>query len=165
MTTAGSRRVQSQVRRLDTIWDTLDARGWSAFASAWLADLEGAPPLASDRPWPAAVMGGLVELHDVRMAVVALSFTAAAKHHWTFIRAALTQATTDDPLGAIAAGPLEHLLGWHAQDYLPVVEAACAEDPRLARTITGVRRYRMTDEVWSRVRALQARGGDPLADA
>jgi hypothetical protein len=73
-----------------------------------------------------------------------------------------THADSDDELRHIAAGPLEHLLGWHANDVIARVEAQAAADHKFARTLTAVWQYMMSDEVWARVEAMQATVSDPL---
>jgi len=105
---------------------------------------------------------------DVGQSVVLMNFTARPEHQWRFIRAAVAQAESDEVLGHIAAGPMEHLLGWHGADYIEAVEAAqAASDPKFARMLVGVLKYKMNDEVWGRVQALKARHAgspEPAAD-
>jgi hypothetical protein len=88
--------------------------------------------------------------------VVLMNFTAPAPRQWEFIEAAVALAN-DDELGAIAAGPFEHLLGTHGADYIDLVEERCAADEKFARMTTGAWQYLMSDEVWSRVQAIQAK--------
>jgi hypothetical protein len=71
-------------------------------------------------------------------------------------------ADSDHALGYIAAGPLEHLLGWHGESWIAKIEERAAIDPKFARTLTGVWQYRMSDLLWVRVQALQARVSNPL---
>ena len=76
---------------------------------------------------------------------------------------AVALAGSDDELSHIAAGPIEHLLGWHGEDYIYLVEEQAAADLKFARTLTGVWRYKMSDEVWSRVEWLKALVREPLS--
>jgi hypothetical protein len=99
---------------------------------------------------------------DPGQAVVLMNFGAPPEQQWAFVLAALAAATSDDDLGHLAAGPLEHLLGWHGEKYVDAVEQLARKDARFARTLTGVLRYKMTDAVWRRVQALQATVRDPL---
>ena len=64
--------------------------------------------------------------------------------------------------GHIAAGPLEHILGHHGEAYIGVVESEAARDDKFARMLTGAWKYMMSNEVWGRVQAIQARVLDPL---
>ena len=50
-----------------------------------------------------------------------MNFTAPADVQWSFLKAAVTAAETDDELGAIAAGLFEHLLGSHGDEYIALV--------------------------------------------
>lgn len=90
-------------------------------------------------------------------AVVLMNFTAPAENQWAFILYAIEAAKTDDELGAIAAGPFEHLLGWHGPAYIDAVEARALSDPKFARMTTYAWQYKMSDDVWRRVQAIQAR--------
>ena len=138
---------------LDERWDRLGPSDWEAFARAWVAELRRAPECPDS---------------DIGQSVVMMNFTADPGHQWRFIRAAVSQAESDEELGHIAAGPMEHLMGWHGTDYIVAVEAQAASDPKFARMLGGVRKYMMNDEVWGRVEALRARYPDssgPVADA
>jgi hypothetical protein len=82
-------------------WQKLKPSDWEALARAWLAELR-AKRKASES--------------EVGQTVVMMNFTAAPEQQWQFIRAAISQADSDAELGHIAAGPVEHLLGWHGAD-------------------------------------------------
>ncbi len=127
---------------IDSRWEKLTPADWVAFAKAWLVELRGS---TSD-----------VE-SDVGDAVVSMNFTATPEQQWAFILAAVSLAESDEELGHIAAGPIEHLLGWHGKEYIDLVEQHSERDPKFARALTGVYQYLMPDELWSRIRALQAR--------
>ena len=58
---------------------------------------------------------------DIGEAVVLMNFTARPESQWEFILAAVAFAESDDELAHIAAGPVEHLLGWH-RSFLERVE-------------------------------------------
>jgi hypothetical protein len=126
---------------IDKRWQQLEPSEWEAFARAWLAELRAMPEDA--------------ESH-LGQSVVMMNFTATPEQQWRFIRVAVAQAESDEELGHIAAGPLEHLLGWHGADYIDAVEVQAAADPKFARMLGGVCKYMMKDDVWERVQALKS---------
>lgn len=99
---------------------------------------------------------------DVGSAVVLMNFTATADVQWAFLQAAVDGAETDYELYAIAAGPFEHLLGSHGEHYIALVESRCHDDPKFARMTTAAYQHLMSEEVWSRVQAIQGAAQDPL---
>lgn len=135
---------------IDERWQRLQTSDWEAFARAWLAALQGAPESRDS---------------DIGQSVVLMSFTAAPEHQWSFIRAAVAQAESDEELRHIAAGPMEHLMGWCGADYIDAVETQAAADPKFARMLGGVWKYMMSDDVWGRVQALKARYSDSSGSA
>ncbi len=126
---------------IDKRWDQLSASDWDAFARSWIAELRGGPTDTED---------------DVGQSVVMMNFTARPEHQWQFILAAIPHAS-DEELGHIAAGPVEHILGKHGEKYIEKVEQRAEADPKFARMLAGVWKYMVTDEVWARVEALKAR--------
>lgn len=126
---------------IDERWEKLGPSDWNAFAQAWIAEMR-APSGDSES--------------KVGQSVVMMNFTAKPEQQWQFILAALEHAS-DDELGAIAAGPLEHLLGKHGERFIDEVERRAASDPKFAQMLSGVWKYMMKDEIWSRVEALKAR--------
>src|SRR5688500_8357249 len=126
---------------IDERWGQLSASDWDAFARSWIAELSGAP--SESQP-------------DVGGSVVMMNFTARPEHQWQFILAAVAHAS-DDELGHIAAGPVEHLLGKHGATYIDQVERRAEADPKYARMLSGVWKYMMSDDVWARIEALKAR--------
>lgn len=151
-------------------WEQFDREEWATFARAWLSRTRGEPPSPEAergrverfaRRLYGAVTKKASEV-DVRQLVVLLNFTAGPEPQWQFVLAAVAFAQSDDELGHLAAGPLEHLLGWHGEAWIERVEREAADDPKFARTLTGVWKYLMTPDVWARVQALKARVPDPL---
>jgi hypothetical protein len=128
------------------LWQPLDPDAMADFAAAWLAYLRGGPSVES----------------DIGQAVVMMNFLAQPDQQWLFIRAAVAQAESDDEIGHIAAGPLEHILGHHGEAYFGALEGEAVRDAKFARMLTGAWQYMMPDAVWSRVQAIQARVPDPL---
>ena len=122
-------------------WDQLSPSDWEAFARSWIAELRG---IQAD---PDKVIG---------QSVVMMNFTARPEHQWQFILAAIAHASEDE-LGDIAAGPVEHLLGKHGDRYIEEVEQRAEADPKFARMLSGVWKYTMSEDVWARVEALKAR--------
>jgi hypothetical protein len=62
----------------------------------------------------------------------------------------------EDCLGRVAAGPLENLLSRYGDDVIDQVEAESRTDPRFARTLRGVYRMTMSDQIWHRVSSLRS---------
>ena len=139
-------------------WDEMTPSDWDAFAGAWLAELR----VSSPSPEPAAEDDDEDE-SSVGEAVVFMNFTAGPDQQWQFICSAVAQAESDDALRHIAAGPVEHLLGSHGASVIARVEAQAAADGKFARMLTGVWQHTMTDELWARLQAIQARVSDPLS--
>jgi hypothetical protein len=117
-------------------------------AQAWLEELRITP-----EPDEMPVSG----------AVVLMNFTHPPEDQWVFIKAAVDSAQSDDELGHIAAGPLEHLLGHHGPAYIDEIEVLARRDAKFARTMKGVWQYSMTDDIWARVQAIQRATG-PIED-
>ena len=130
--------------KLDERWDRLQPSAWDRFARAWIAELSGES--AESEP-------------SVGEKVVMMTFTARPEHQWRFILAALAHASEGE-LCHIAAGPLEDLLSKHGAEYIDEVERRAEVDPKFARMLSGVWRLTMSDDVWVRVEALQAKYGD-----
>lgn len=129
---------------IDKRWERLELSDWDAFAKAWIAELRGSSAGSES---------------DVGQSVVMMNITATPEQQWQFILAAVAHASEEE-LGHIAAGPIEHLLGKHGEKYIREVERRAASDPKFARMLSGVWKYMMTDEVWARVEALKARFPD-----
>jgi hypothetical protein len=125
---------------IDPRWNALTAADWDTFARAWLAELRGD---ANDDS-------------DMGQHVVMMNFTSTAEHQWSFITAAIRHAKTDDELGHIAAGPVEHILGKHGDDYIDRVEEMSASNPQFKKMMRSVWKHLMNDNVWGRVQAIQA---------
>jgi hypothetical protein len=113
-------------------------------AADWITEIRAKAPLRDD---------------DVGVTVTLMNFTASHDVQWAFLEAAVAAAEEADELGAIAAGPFEHLLGHHGDAYIDAVERRCAQDPKWARVADGAWQYMMSDAVWARVRAIQERDG------
>ena len=99
---------------------------------------------------------------DSGESVVAMNIDAPPEIQWRFILIAVSQSQSDDELSHIAAGPIEHLLSWHGENYIDVIESEVASNLKFARSLTGVWQHMMTNEVWSRVQRLQKGVSQPL---
>jgi hypothetical protein len=71
---------------------------------------------------------------------------------WELVTTLIDRAPSDESLGFFAAGPLEDLLSQHGPALIDCVEARAPHDPRFRRALGMLRRLRMTDDVWQRVR-------------
>jgi hypothetical protein len=132
---------------IDDRWDRLSDSDWDAFADAWLSELRGNDVSTSS---------------NVGQSVVMMNFTAKPQLQCQFVLAAVAHAQSDDELGHIAAGPMEHLLGWHGKQFIAQVEQRATIDQKFARMVTGVWKYKMADDVWVRLQAIQEKVSDPL---
>lgn len=99
---------------------------------------------------------------DVDQWVTAFSFMGHPHAIWNFMLDAVALAKTDDHLGRIACGLAETLLS-HYGSLMPLFESQARKDPKFACMLTGVWRHGMCDDVWTRLRALQADVALPLA--
>jgi hypothetical protein len=122
-------------------WDSYDTEALGTLARAWLADLRDNPNSDS----------------EIQQAVTLLSFSAPHGKQWDFTLAAVAHAQSDEEFASIAAGPLEHILGWHGETYIRLVEERCRLDQKFGRVLTKVWRYKMSDDVWRRVQEIQSR--------
>ena len=109
------------------------------------------------RQWAQRLDGDTSIDKKVEGAVVLMNFTKPADVQWAFILSAVQYAKTDNTLGHLAAGPLEHILGRHGDDYIDRVEAQAGQSEKFERMLTGSWRYLMNDDVWRRLQALQER--------
>src|SRR5262249_41957239 len=80
---------------------------------------------------------------DAGASVVDLNFSAPPEVQWRFILIAVSLSESDDELGHIAAGPIEHLLGWDGEGFIDVVEKEAASNLKFSRALTGVWQYMM----------------------
>jgi hypothetical protein len=131
---------------IDERWDQLTDADWSKFARIWVEQLRS------------GVHEGERDYGDT---VVMMNFTARPEQQWKFLLAAVAHTQTDDELGHIAARPMEHLLGWHGDQFIDDFELHAATNPKFARAMTGMYQYKMSDAIWVRVRAIQERA-EPL---
>lgn len=135
--------------KFDERWDRLSPSDWDAFARAWIAELRGETAESET---------------SVGVTVVGMNYWARPKRQWQFILAAMANAS-DEELVHIAAGPVEDLLSKYGAHYIDEVERRAETDPKFARMLSGVWRLTMSDDVWARVEALQAKyGGSPEPD-
>ncbi len=92
---------------------------------------------------------------DIEQWVVVISFMGHPHAIWNFMLDAVALAKSEDHLERIACGLAETLLA-HYGSLMSLFEERARKDPKFARMLTGVWRHRMCDDVWMRLRALQA---------
>lgn len=138
-----SEGIESQRAR----WNAVTQAQWSELAERWFH--------ASDR---AEDPNG----RELGMSIALMNHSASTAVQWRFVDAALDVARTDQHLKQLAAGPIEHLLGTFGDVEIDECERRASEDPRFARLLTGTDRHGMSDEVWARVRSIQAQVDAPL---
>lgn len=93
---------------------------------------------------------------DTGAQVVMMNFSASAKIQWTFIQFAILKTHTDDQLGAIAAGPFEHLMGKFGDDYIDQIESLAKCDQKFVRMIDWAWQNQISDANWKRIQVLQS---------
>lgn len=99
---------------------------------------------------------------EAAQSITMMTFVSPPELQWEMILEAVEQSRDDNDLGHVAAGPIEGLLGRHGEAYIGIVERRANSDPKFARAMTGVWKYLMSDEIWSRVQQLQSRVPNPL---
>lgn len=136
---------------IDKHWEKLNERQWRHLAEQYLLELrenEGKEDEEQNHQWSHVVVN--------------LGFWSPPEFLWKFILLAVSLAESDQELGAIAAGAIEYLLGRAGEEYIDSVEREAEVNPKFAKALTGVLQYMMTDEIWARVQALQAKVTDRL---
>jgi Family of unknown function (DUF6869) len=113
------------------------------------------------RTWLDEIRRGVPVL-ERKINVASVSYDAPPEAQWQFILTAASLAESDEELAHIAAGPLEHLLGYHGEDYIGAVEKEAAVNPKFARSLTGVWQFFMSDELWSHLKTITAKYSEPL---
>ena len=130
----------------DPRWDELTDAEWDTFAKAWNAELcgEDAMPLPK-LPW-------LLDDPPTTASeyVVPMNFSASPEAQWKFIVAAYWRGN-EETHGHLAAGPIEHLLGKHGDEYITMVEQMANDDPLFATMLKGCYQNQMSEIVWQRL--------------
>ena len=98
---------------------------------------------------------------DVNQWVVFICFRGHPHTLWNFMLDTVALAENDQHLEKIAAELAEHILS-HYGSMIDYFEKWSEEDQVFKRMLTGIWRHRMSDEVWMRLRAIQADVSDPL---
>jgi len=125
-------------------WETFSDEKWQHLVEQYLLEISsnaGKEYTPENNKW------GLI--------VTEFRFSSRPELQWKFILLAISLATTDRQLGDIAAGQIEHLLGWHGEEYIDIIEQEAEANPKIAKALTGVLKYMMSDQVWARVQKLQ----------
>lgn len=71
---------------------------------------------------------------------------------WSLTAEMIDRASSEAALEFLAAGPLEDLLSKDGPDFIDRVESRAHDSAKFRRALGMLRRLRMTDEVWLRVR-------------
>ena len=100
---------------------------------------------------------GIEDDAEIGERVVSMNFTASPESQWSFLVKAVTRAQSEEELGQIAAGPLEHLLGKHGAGMIDRGQQLAATDEKVARTLTAACGHMTSDLGRQRVEAIQAR--------
>jgi hypothetical protein len=98
---------------------------------------------------------------DIEQWVVCISFMGHPHAIWNFMLDAVAFAKTDDHLARIACGLAETILA-HYGSLIPLFESQARKSQKFACMLTAARRHRMCDDVWMRLRVLQANVALPL---
>jgi hypothetical protein len=131
----------------DTRWDNLTDAEWNAFAKAWNSELCGD---VASLPLPALPWLLDDPPNTASEYVVPMNFTASPDAQWRFIIAAFSSGN-ENTHGHLAAGPVEHLLGQHGDQYIESFEKMAGDDPLFAKMLKGCNQYRMSEAVWRRL--------------
>jgi hypothetical protein len=99
---------------------------------------------------------------DIEQWVVYVCFRSHPHFLWNFMLDTVALAKNDDHLSEIGVSLAEHILA-HYGSMMPDFEEMASTDQKFKRMLTGVRRHRMSDEVWLRLRIMQSEVSDPLA--
>jgi len=96
--------------------------------------------------------------------VTMLSFSQEWDELWRVTLMLLHEADDDWCIAAIAAGPLEELIGHAGERYIDRIEAESVRNPILSRALTGVWRHggEIPDGVWSRIQTLVRECRNPI---
>ena len=131
----------------DPRWDDLSDSEWDAFATAWNAELRG-----DDASLPLPELPWLLDDPPSTASeyVVPMNFTASAAAQWKFIVTTYWRGDGETH-GHLAAGPVEHLLGKHGDEYIALFEQMAEDDPLFAKMLTGCYQNQMSDEIWRRL--------------
>ena len=89
--------------------------------------------------------------------VIIINFFYPPEVQWRFILQCVNHAKSSDQCCAVGVGPVEHLLGFHGENWISRIERLAAENETFREMIQCVWRHKMTDDVWKRVQALQRR--------
>ncbi len=113
---------------------------WERLIEAWLvAGRSGKGVAESDPGW---------------WAISAVIMFPIKKEHealWEFVIRTFEREMSDEAFGALAAGPLEDLLGFFGELYIDRVEELARKNPRFNYLLGGVWKHLSTDDVWRRV--------------
>ena len=121
-------------------WIDIEQAELDIFIKYWFAEIdkdeEGESPYSQD--------------------VVLMNFLADDDFQWKFIKRSFELAYDAEHLTTLAAGPVEHLLGFHGEKWIETIERESKLNDNFAWMMTGVWQHKMSDDVWARVQNIQA---------
>lgn len=130
---------------IDPRWGRLTSETWEELARGWLSELNGSS-----------------KNETFQDSVVLMNFTATREQQWSFILLAVSYAQSDLELSHIAAGPVEHILGFHGDFLIEKVELEAHRNHKFKRLLSNVRQHLMNEDVWARIQIIQKNISDPL---
>ena len=129
-------------------WEEVSPDTWQSLAENWLNEIR---------------VENSTDESEFTDKVVFMNLTAPPKLQWEFILITLSLAETDEELAAIAAGPIEYLLGFFGKKFIELVEKQAATDPKFQRTLSGLWGERAIDsEIRLRVKKLEEQVSEPI---
>ena len=102
-------------------WDKLSDNDWNEFAKHWLADMTNNSSNG-----------------EYSQSLLMLNFMGSSEANWKFIQTTINHAISDEELGHLAAGPLEHFISKHGKDYTDQIERVANSNEKFERLLTGV---------------------------
>ena len=136
---------------IDPRWKKVSPEQWRNFAEGWLTEIREK---------------NSAEGSDLGTTVVSMNLFAAPELQWEFILLTVSIAETDMELAAIAAGPIQHLLGKFGEQYIDQVEKQAATDPKFFRVLSGIRGERsIDDKILLRIQRMKEQISEPIDES
>jgi len=133
----------------------------SAPALRQFAERRGFSVSDEDLQKAAVHLDGEMSEGDPNRWVVFICFFGHPHALWNFMMDAMSVASCSNDYHKIATELAEHILA-HYGSMIGYFEKIAKADNRFVHMLTGVWRHRMSDDVWMRLRAIQAQDCDPL---
>jgi hypothetical protein len=101
--------------------------------------------------WAKRLDGDETISENVENQVVEMNFFQPPNIQWNFILQVMALTQSESGLGKIAAGPVEHLLGFHGEEYISLIEQQAQQSEKFKKMLKLCWRHRMSDDVWERL--------------